>query len=166
MAQEANYAIASSNMQGGLFDYALQTTYGTASYEDYAANYGARQNVRGRRNAGPYTPTVEESWLIWLSRHRDYFGNQGEDGWYFDKYDLYEAWEAYCAAWNETMGECPTWDEWLAWFMGNDGSHTWGNGDSAYNAYFVPLGNILPLLLMALAYMMILFIKRNKTAKL
>ena len=165
LAQEANYAIASSNMQGDLFDYTLQAAYGTASYEDYASNYGGRQNVRGRRNAGPYTPTVEESWLIWLSQHTN-FGNEGEDGWYFDKYELYEAWEAYCAAWNETMGKCPTWDEWLTWFMGNDGSHTWVNGDSAYNAYFVPLGNILPLLLMALAYMIILFIKRNKTAKL
>jgi hypothetical protein len=43
-----------------------------------------------------------------------------------------------------------------------------GNAYSGtYGTYeFVPVGNILPLLLMALMYMIVLFVKRNKTAQL
>jgi hypothetical protein len=144
----------------------MMTSYGSATYDQtiYGSYGSAPSGIRGRQNAGPYTPTVEESWLIWLSQHN--FGTSGEGGWYYNESQLRAAWEAYCAAWNETMGKCPTWDEWLAWFMGNDGSHTWGSGEGAYNAYFVPVGNILPLILMALLYMIILFVKRNKTAQL
>ena len=66
LAQEANYAIASSNMQGGLFDYALQTTYGTASYEDYTSDASGRRNkesstaapVRTRKRGGIRSVTV------------------------------------------------------------------------------------------------------------
>ena len=122
--------------------------------------------INNRQNSGP--GHVEDSWLNWLAMFGTSFGTYDESthSYTYDQYQLRAAYDAFCQAWNETMGKCPTWDEWLAWFMGNDGSHTWGNGDSAYNAYFVPLGNILPLLLMALAYMIILFVKRNKTAKL
>ena len=139
----------------------------TVSGYDAANAYSAlptRNGVRGRQNLGQ-GPTVEDSWLIWLSQHTN-FGSSGEDGWYFTHDQLYEAWEAYCDAWNETMGKCPTWEEWLAWFMGDGGSHSWGSGDNIFKAYFVPVGNILPLLLMALLYMVILFVKRNKTAQL
>ena len=158
--------ISASSSASGLFGSALQNTYGTASYDQtiYDSYGSTPSGIRGRQNAGPYTPTVEESWLIWLSQHK--YGTEGEGGWYYNESQLRAAWEAYCAAWNETMGECPTWEEWLAWFMGNDGSHTWGSGEGAYNAYFVPVGNILPLFLMVILYMIILFVKRNKTAQL
>ena len=158
--------MSASSSASGLFGSAMQNTYGTATYDEYLGKSGSKPSgVRGRQNAGPYTPTVEESWLIWLSQHTGY-GSSGEDGWYFDKYQLHAAWEAYCEAWNETMGPCPTWEEWLSWFTGGDGSHTWGSGDDAFFAHFVPVGSILPLILMALMYMIILFIKRNKTAQL
>jgi hypothetical protein len=109
---------------------------------------------------------VEDTWLIWLSQHANDFGSLREDSWYCDQYQLRKAWEAYRAAWNETMGPCPTWEEWLNWFMGNGGNHSWGSGDGMFNAYFVPVGGILPLLLIALLYMIILFVKRNKFAQL
>ena len=38
-------------MQGGLFDYALQTAYGTASYEDYYTS--SLNRVNNRFNAPP-----------------------------------------------------------------------------------------------------------------
>ena len=155
-----NPVVASSSIYGpssSVTDYI--NTYGTASYGS-----NGRSNIRGRQNLGPGNgPSVEDTWLIWLSQHTDYFGNQGEDGWYFDKYALYEAWEAYCAAWNETMGKCPTWDEWLAWFMGNDGSHTWGSGEDAFSAHFVPVGSILPLLVLALLYIVVLSLRYRKS---
>jgi hypothetical protein len=144
----------------------MMTSYGTASYDQtiYDSYGSTPSGIRGRQNLGP--GNVEDTWLIWLSKNIDDFGTSGEGGWYYNESQLRAAWEAYCAAWNETMGKCPTWDEWLAWFMGNDGSHTWGSGEDAFNAYFVPVGNILPLVLMAMLYMIILFVKRNKTAQL
>ena len=153
-----NPVVASSSIYGpssSVTDYI--NTYGTASYGG-----NGRSNVRGRQNLGGNGPTVEDTWLIWLSQHTGY-GSSGEDGWYFDKYQLHAAWEAYCAAWNETMGPCPTWEEWLSWFTGGDGSHTWGSGDDAFFAHFVPVGSILPLLVLALLYMVVLSLRYRKS---
>ena len=153
-----NPVVASSSIYGtysSVTDYI--NTYGTASYGS-----NGRSNVRGRQNLGGNGPTVEDTWLIWLSQHTGY-GSSGEDGWYFDKYQLHAAWEAYCAAWNETMGPCPTWEEWLSWFTGGDGSHTWGSGDDAFFAHFVPVGSILPLLVLALLYMVVLSLRYRKS---
>ena len=52
--------------------------------------------------------------------------------------------------------------EWLKWLM----SQTTHNGKNGNTYSFVPVGNILPLLLMALLYLIILFVNRNKTAQL
>ena len=153
-----NPVVASSSIYGpssSVTDYI--NTYGTASYGS-----NGRSNIRGRQNLGGNGPTVEDTWLIWLSQHTGY-GSSGEDGWYFDKYQLHAAWEAYCAAWNETMGPCPTWEEWLSWFTGGDGSHTWGSGDDAFFAHFVPVGSILPLLVLALLYMVVLSLRYRKS---
>ena len=155
-----NPVVASSSIYGpssSVTDYI--NTYGTASYGS-----NGRSNIRGRQNLGPGNgPSVEDTWLIWLSQHTDNFGNQGEDGWYFDKYQLHAAWEAYCAAWNETMGKCPTWEEWLSWFTGGNGSHTWGSGDDTFSAHFVPVGSILPLLVLALLYIVVLSLRYRKS---
>ena len=154
-----NPVVASSSIYGpssSVTDYI--NTYGTASYGSNGSS-----NVRGRQNLGGNGPSVEDTWLIWLSQHTDLFGSSGEDGWYFDKYELHRAWEAYCAAWNETMGPCPTWEEWLSWFTGGDGSHTWGSGDDAFFAHFVPVGSILPLLVLALLYMVVLSLRYRKS---
>jgi hypothetical protein len=149
-------------MQGGLFDYALQTTYGTASYEDYAANYGARQNVRGRQNAGEDMSSTYEDWLRWFDMVGWHFGtNDGSGNFTFDNAQA----EAAYAAWASTRSPelpIPSYAEWLKWLMSKT-THDGGNG----NTYsFVPVGNILPLLLMALLYLIILFVNRNKTAQL
>jgi hypothetical protein len=68
--------------------------------------------------------------------------------------------------WSENFGpeNAPSFPEWLDWFMAATGENGYTYRNNTY--HFVPLGNILPLLLMALIYMMILFVKRNKTAKL
>ena len=61
------------------------------------------------------------------------------------------------------MGPCPTWEEWLSWFTGGDGSHTWGSGDDAFFAHFVPVGSILPLLVLALLYIVVLSLRYRKS---
>ena len=168
LAQEANYAIASSNMQGGLFDYALQTAYGTASYEDYAANYGARPStIRGRQNA-----SGTDAWWNWLAmKGLGFAGSTVDNGdgthsYYYDKYQLENAYNDFMEYWSKNFGpeNAPSFPEWLDWFMAATGENGYTYRNNTY--HFVPLGNILPLLLMALIYMMILFVKRNKTAKL
>ena len=162
----ANSQLPIANTPSSMFGYELQTTYGVASYEDMDySGFSGRSSIRGRQKLSNNGPSVGDTWLIWLSQHTGY-GSSGDGGWYFNTSQLHDAWEAYCAAWNETMGKCPTWEEWLAWFMGDGGSHTWGSGDNVFNAYFVPVGDMLPLLLIALLYMIILFVKRNKIAQL
>ena len=148
------------------------STYGTASYDSYGS-YGSngRSNVRGRQNLGGNGPTVEDSWLIWLATKGKDYGifDESTNTWTYDQYQLRAAYDAFSAAWNETMGKMPTWDEWLAWFMASEGEgngYTWSDGTNSYTYSFLPVGNILPLLLMALMYMVILFVKRNKIVEL
>ena len=119
--------------------------------------------IRDRQNLGP--GAVEDTWLIWLWQHINQFGTQGEDGYYYDQNQLYNAWVAFCSSWNETMGKKPSWDEWLAWFMGNGGSHTLDNGDGTFNAHFVPVGNMLSLLIFVLMYVAFLSCRYLKTNK-
>ena len=54
------------------------------------------------------------------------------------------------------------WEQWLSWFKSNNGSHQ-GN-DSWHN--FVPVGDYLPLLFMALLYVAYMFIRRSKVKQL
>ena len=178
LAQEANYAITSSNMQGGLFDYALQTAYGTASYEDYYTS--SINRVNNRFNAPPAADggageeddaeAAYRNWLNWLERFGHLFGQNKGDGVY--DFDNKEAWEAFLV-WYESVYGRPydesnnvtppefTYQQWLSWFMSNGGTHSSGN--QTFN--FIPVGNVLPLLLMALVYMILLFVKRNKIAQ-
>ena len=175
LAQEANYAIASSNMQGDLFDYALQTTYGTASYEDGVTSASGRKNVRGRQNA---MPGLDDGWWQWLDQWIKGNGSKygqgtlGEDGYYSDGYhlDRNEMTEAYNDFinnyWNEGMGDPPSFEDWWDWYY----TYMYANGGKyTYNGhlyFWTPVGGILPLLFMALLYMIFLFVKRKKMAQL
>ena len=87
--------------------------------------------------------------------------------WYLDYDALRSAWEAFCATWNEGMGTKPTWEQWLAWFEGSQNNpYEWSDGSSSSFYTYLPVGNILPLLLFAVVYVVILFLKRNKTVQL
>lgn len=124
----------------------------------------APRAIRGRQNAGPATNT--SGWLNWLALNG--YGTQGADGvWGLDVYELLQAYEAYCEAWNPTMGGDgpPTWDEWLSWFMeSEDSPYGWtDDGGDSYSYYkFVPIGDVMPFLLLALLYTVILIIRRRK----
>ena len=158
--------MSASSSANGLFG-GMMTSYGTASYGDYVGMSSGQPNgVRGRQNAAP---GVGQTWLNWLAMYGGSYGRYDESTstWYYDTYQLRAAYDAFCAAWNETMGKKPTWDEWLAWFMASEGNgFDWSDGDKNWTYQFVPVGNILPLVLMAILYMIILFVKRNKTAQL
>lgn len=138
--------------------------------------------MRGRQNVGSMGggstgagTAIENSWLAWMANYG--IGMDGvtpnEDGSYgFDYYQLqnaYNEWVAWWKTWN--MGsDCPSFDDFLTWFWKNDGKHSWTgdptNENSTIFMHWVPVGDILPLLLMAVLYALIFFVRRNKTMQL
>lgn len=148
MAQASNVASASGYAGLGY----TTATYGTATYGSTA------NRISGRKNAGP----TGMSWVEWIEYW--YTANgwmlDDTDSYGLDVYKLRIAYNAYIAKWNGQIGgpSLPTWDQWLAWFLSNGGSHTSGNENTFY---FVPVGNYLPLLLLALAYAGYIAIRRR-----
>ena len=160
----ANSQLPIANNPSTMFGYELKTTFGTASYETYSM-LPTRNNVRGKQMLG----AVEDTWLNWLALWGQQYGKYDDTTgtWYYDQYDLRKAYDAFCATWNETMGKKPTWEEWLSWFMASEtDGFKWSDGTNEWTYHFLPVGGIYPLLLIALLYMIILFVKRNKTAQL
>ena len=143
---------------------------------------GGPRGMRGRQNVGSMGggstgagTAIENSWLAWMANYG--IGMDGvtpnEDGSYgFDYYQLqnaYKEWVAWWKTWN--MGsDCPSFDDFLTWFWKNDGKHSWTgdptNENSTIFMHWVPVGDILPLLLMAMLYALIFFVRRNKTIQL
>ena len=69
------------------------------------------------------------------------------------------------------MGEEPSFDEWLDWYQeamnNSNGYYDYYYGDELYNRYYwVPVGDILPLLLIALLYMLFMAIKSKSLKSL
>ena len=141
-----------------------------ASDQAYAGigNTTGPRGISGRKNS-PGSNT--SNWLNWLALNGSNYGYVNSDGvWLLDIYALRSAYDAYCSSWNETMGYLPTWDEWLDWFMKSENNpYTWTNGESSSMYQFLPIGDVLPLLLFILLYCVFVSIKLRKsksTAKL
>ena len=162
--------MSASSSASGLFG-GMMTSYGTASYDQvmygsYGSNGSGKRGVKGKQNAAP---GMEDSWLNWLD---NYYSNtlnwwdEGKGNGSSATLDWQAAYNAYLAmleSWNYTMGDPPTWEEfeeWL-WLSKSDGF-----AKNGHTYTYVPIGNILPLVLLALMYMIILFVKRNKIVQL
>lgn len=163
VAAEQSFSMASASYISPFASSYAYNSYGVASY-------GATSNpnrLGGRQNA-PSTG-LGNSWLNWLD---NYYSNTLK-WWDEDKgngdsatLDWQAAHSAYLAmleSWNYTMGDPPTWEEFEAWLWKSKGTWYEKNG---HNYTYVPVGNVLPLLLMAILYAIILFVKRNKTAQI
>lgn len=163
VAAEQSFSMASASYTSPFASSYAYNSYGVASY-------GATTNpnrLGGRQNA-PSTG-LGNSWLNWLD---NYYSNTLK-WWDEDKgngdsatLDWQAAHSAYLAmleSWNYTMGDPPTWEEFEAWLWKSKGTWYEKNG---HNYTYVPVGNVLPLLLMAILYAIILFVKRNKTAQI
>ena len=170
-----NPVVASSSIYGtssAVADYI--STYGTASYDSYGS-YGSngRSNVRGRQNAAEDDPWFSDVWWNWFDWQYkqnadgdylyDHWGTLGADGktWYFSHQDAENAYEAWCAYMKQQgmAGILPTYDEWLLWFMSTKGEGNAHEGSSGLFYQFIPVGNVLPLLIFALLYVAIMCIK-------
>ena len=174
-AEQALLSVSSS--ASGLFGGSAFDGYATAEYNEYLGSAPSR--VNNRFNAPPGTSGEEgdddgsayESWLRWLEKFGSYYGTTGEGG--ALEFDNEGAWNAFLAwyqanygvPYDENNSITPpefTYKQWLAWFTSNGGTHNYGG-----NTYkFTPVGDVLPLIVMALLYMIILLVKRNKTAQL
>jgi hypothetical protein len=130
--------------------------YSFADYGQYTTSFGGngRSNVSGRRNSDD----IWESWFAWF--HTWWTAQGGASGDVsITKEDLYKAWLAYCADWNSTMGgDYPvSFEEWEECFKVNAGYGYGGN-----NYYWAPVGDILPLLIFALLYVLLMAVKYIK----
>ena len=156
-------------------------SYGSATYDQVMygsyGSYGSNRRSPNRHNApgfvgggGDDYGATYESWLLWMEKLGYHFGTSTEDGYEFDNDATYKAFLAWYKAvygkdYDESNTMAPpefTYADWIKWFTSNGGTHTQGE----YTFKFTPVGDILPLVLLALMYMIILFVKRNKTAQL
>ena len=135
-----------------------------ASDQAYAGigNTTGSRGMSGRKNS-PGSNT--NNWLNWLALNGSNFGYMNSEGvWLLDIYALRSAYDAYCSTWNPTMGNLPTWDEWLDWFMKSENNpYTWTNGEDSSMYQFLPIGDVLPLLLFILLYCVFVSIKLRKS---
>ena len=142
--------------------------YSSAGYAEYTGMFGggSRMGVRGRQNAG-----MTDSWLDWLYRYGYSWGTEsGSDdtGWIytFTEEQLRAAYNDYINNyWDDMWGSDvtkPDFYEWLAWLQ-NGGDTGYGYKGNWY--MMAPVGDIIPLLLLALMYMLFLSLKLLKTER-
>ena len=169
----ANSQLPIANNPSNMFGYELKTIFGTASYDmmSYYATNGNR--INNRFNAPPGMGDDNgfgNLWLDWLNQHYNSedgtmpWGTLKDGVWQFswqDAWNAYDSWATEFAK-NNPGAVVPLFEEWLRWFKVG----TTYEGASGQFFTYVPVGNVLPLFMMALVYMIILFIKRNKTAQL
>ena len=134
-----------------------------ASYEGIGNTTGGPRAIRGRQNGGP--SSFGNDWWKWLDNQYNTedntmpWGSQNADGtWCLTYWDLKNAYQAWCDYMRSKgmAGALPSEDVWIAWFMNSEGSPYEGS-----NGFFqyVPIGDTLPLLVIALLYALSLAIK-------
>ena len=139
-----------------------------SAYDPMSADYNAgRAGISGRRNSpSAGMGTTWQTWLtdVWLPNHND-CGVMGEDGnWYITEADLMAAYEQFMSEWNGGLAEGPSWLDWKTWFDPYGNGPGLGVGDRTY--YWLPVGDILPLLLIALLYVLFVAIKSRSLQSL
>ena len=158
---------ANTGMSNGFYGgYTAMDYSGSANYGQYTGMFGAgsRMGVRGRQNANPW-----DSWLSWLYENEGQ-DSEGNDKWGTGTEDANGNWtytytreqlEAAYNVWKETYGQSwgpnpPSFEVWWEWMLagGYDGYMYGGN---TYR--WVPVGDILPLLLIALLYIVAMYLR-------
>ena len=167
----ANIPIVSGD--AAIASVASASSYSTAYNGIGYATGGTSKGIGGRKNLAiggeSGEANIEDSWLNWLglmgTEHGTWDAATGT--WKYDVYDLKKAYDAFCAGWNPSMGKKPTWDEWLAWFMGSEGApYMWDDGENEYGFSFVPVGDYTPLFVLALLYVAVVAYRRRKQSEM
>ena len=157
---------ASAGMDNGFYGgYTAMDYSGSANYGQYTGMFGggSRMGVRGRQNLGEDMESTYANWLRWFDQVGWSYGTANGNNYSYDSTQAQNAYNAWVASLSESM-PVPSYEVWLSWFMGNGGTHT---SESSGNTYsFVPVGDILPLLLIALLYMLFVAIKSKSLKSL
>ena len=153
---------ANAGMGNSFYGYSVMDYSSTADYGQYTGMFGggSRSNVRGRQNAGE--ESTYANWLRWFDRVGWAYGTANGKNYSYDSTQAQNAYNAWVSTLSDNM-PVPSYQEWLSWFMGSGGTHTSENTGNTYS--FVPVGDILPLLLLALFYVLFMAIK-SKTFKM
>ena len=159
----------SANIGSGL-DYS--SFYATSSADaglTKTSSYNGigRSNVRGRQNAG-----ITDWWLDWLNSYGTGYGDiyghdYDKDGniistyYTFTEDQFKEAYIEFVKYWQKMWGpesNIPTFEVWYAWLKAG------GKGGYEHdgNWFIAPVGDVFPLLLLAMLYIVVLLVKRNK----
>ena len=181
MAEQPTMAMTSTaGMANGFYggysamDYSSTTTYSsTSDYGQYTGMFGggSRMGIRGRQNGNGSTGNAWWVWLdAWLATNGSGIGSGTDLGngywsdYYFNEQALQNAYYDFINNyWNPVMGGDESsfpYEEWKAWFfktLGEQGHYEY-NG---HNYYWVPVGDMLPLLLLALLYVLFLAVKSS-----
>ena len=163
MANAANAANAGVNTSfyGGMYTTA---DYSSADYGQYSSMFGggSRMGVRGRQNAQGF----DDLWWVWFNNWATTKGSGYTDGkgnYYFDEGTLREVYNDFINSyWNSGMGEEPEFADWLEWYMEytNNENGYYGYDDNKYYwGSLTPVGDILPLLLIALLYIVAMYLR-------
>ena len=147
----SSYTSVYAHNSRGLSVYGDYSTIGEAMTSPYRANAQHRAPSSGMGNS--WGNSVGD----WLEGNRpEGFGYEDNDGiWWFDEDEAKDLYDALFGKgsdyWNEGMGDPPTEEDFLDWLKNNN------NG-----GYRMPLGDIWPLILIALAYMAMMFVRKRK----
>ena len=170
--QGANNNIPVVSGDAAIASVASASSYTTAySGIGYATGGGAR-GLGGRQNAAPSFNDPWWNWFdSWMGSDDDNDGTlngkeYGSGGSYtFDRYELYEVYEAFLAGyWNSGMGDAPSFDEWLDWYISATGENGYHYNNT--NWYFwQPVGDVWPLVVMLLFYAGSVFVRKRKQLK-
>jgi len=168
-------AMGAANAANGIYGaYSVMDYSGSANYAQYSAMFGSnRSNVRGRQNGDGLT----DSWLDWLYRYGYTHGTPSEtEGtgctYTFTYEQLKAAYDDYINNYWDPMwspnGENgkPTFEQWLAWLQGGGENGFGYNGNSYVWSPELPIGDIVPLLLLALLYVLFLAVKSKSLTSL
>lgn len=133
--------------------YADKTTSKPMIGEYLSSTYGSVSSAP-RANAPQRAPgNLGGTWEIWFDRNLpgDFSGGTKiGDTWWFNENEAEAAYNWMIKNWNKGLGDEPTEEDFYDWLRNNtDGK------------YRMPLGDIVPLILIALAYMVMMFVRKR-----
>ena len=136
----------------------------TQAYAGIGNTTGGTNRASGRRNSAP---TLGDPWWVWFDSwiSQGNGDSYGSDGSYtFDRNTLEQAYIQFIEDfWNSGMGDAPSFDEWLDWYLqsimdGEEGYHEFNE----HKYFWQPVGDIWPLVVMALLYSSYVIFCRRK----